>query len=338
VGARFWEFALYRKTKVQLPTLDTMPQFLKYLELKQGGSNNMSDWVSGQHRSALPDTVKSDRKEFSRLCERLACDFRDAADRAAHDTNCDTDPLGLFLKTMAVGHAGATRNGAREGAVLTLYDAVDRHLQPDTNRNRLIWLMSTVLADVEEVFLFPFGKPRHCFFGHGGREGATRLADLSKDDLELLFSAEEDDVKVSRKDRKSRPGKEAKLQELARFFLYKMRQCKDDKILLVLFGWRVVDGEVRLMTNDRPICLTDAEHALCKVYVCHNKTCGAFRCSKTRKPFSNYCWPQLGLENEQAFDQVKEVFITRIKQWASLEDKSKYEVPAYFRDEREFRD
>ena len=193
----------------------------KTLPPTEDSSSSIARWISEQHAHSIPDGTKF----FS-----FFSDFLNAVAKGLPDV----------VKQMV------TQSSARSRAVVQLSDLLRTCCVTSRQNGNFLFLSQQIIADVEEIFDFPFGPvvAEGMISGSGSLQGYHMLNNGG------LKS----------------PSFAATLSTIVSYF----EQSANEVDLTILGYLRAVKGgktSVVNAVNDRPFNATDAEHFLCKCWI-----------------------------------------------------------------------
>ena len=211
----------------------------------------------------------------------------------------------------------------RKAMILFALCLVDCAQGADTDKEKTggLWIANESIADIEEVFLDPFGTPtvQSVVPGFGCREGLKCIVDpeagtrIGKNKSASL--GEESDVTINLSYSGTTRGFEMerllsnlgtdKFARIVPVILKEMGHLSDEE-LVVLHMFRRPDGRICATFNGREIGMKDGEHVSCKTYIERCILLSGRSISQQPKLYSKYCHPVPTFDGEVPWSENKE--------------------------------
>ena len=250
-------YAEHRKKKTLIPKIGEIEDFLLYVMSTIDPCDchaKLRGWLSEQHAHSIPKSTKEYPK-FAQFIKEVG------------------RKLSLVLRTITVTNNG----GDRPSAVAKLKTMLVGCIGRDTTGN-VGFLAQQVIADVEEIFVDPFGEvvTQGMVLGNGSKDGFSMIRTCTGFDKQLAV--------------------ETTLHSVIQFM---NEQVSEDD--LSMMGYARNDhchGSVINKVNQRPFSATDAEHFLCKAWVIAKYTLPNYNTAKQPRSTKPHCHP-VNLRGEQ---------------------------------------
>jgi hypothetical protein len=231
-----------------LPGPKELPAFLAFVK----ANNCHKTLFNPQHANSIPIDIRAHQHVFCAVMESMAAHSQHLLREM--QTECST-------RTQAVRMLGNN-----------LHKVVEQHKTHFHERHaaqeKCLWLAHQVIADLEEIFIDPFGavSPESVMYGHGAKQGWFVCFGVKH---AVAVRGEENAANRSGelltwiKDRLTNSNRQSDL--------YKKMMC---------LRWDDFEKQPTIAINGRPLCETDIEHFLCKIYVGASKTISSRSTSK----------------------------------------------------------
>jgi hypothetical protein len=244
-------YALDGQKKCFLPDREEIKQFLAYVRTTINpklGNAKMRGWVSEQHSTSIPNGLK----EYNNFARFL-------------------NLVGLRLPVCIERMLDKTVNGERSQAIILLKVMLEGCNDGDDSGN-VGFLAQQVVADVEEIFVDPFGTvtSQGIILGNGSQHGFSMMKNRRVDQHDMFTP-----------------------DEALKLIIEYMEDYLCDEYIEML-GYRrnkKTDSKVVNKVNGRPISATDAEHFLCKAWVIAKYTLPNNTMAERSKSTQPHCHP-----------------------------------------------
>lgn len=252
----FHNFALQMEMEIEIPLINDIEGFLAYMErtVDSKPSGSLSIWTSQQHAMSIPQDIKK-FAGFSKFIRSAAKHLPDEVDYLLNKADTSRSEAIIHLRNKLFEWC----NNAPHG-----------HLQ---------FLAQQILADVEELFVDPFGPvvAKNVIAGPGGKAGHVML----------------------------RNGGSVNSFSNALDVIIKYMVDEAHPIWLELAGYkRIRKGVVVNILNGRPFNATDAEHFLCKAWVAAKLTLGHYRNSLRPNSTKPHCHPMIQEVEDESLSKI----------------------------------
>ena len=292
------------------PTTETYKEALYFiLSTLKGKRTSMSIWVIDQFAPSIPTCLKT-IAGFEKMLMLLAEKVRSIAENLTDEAR--------FQPSL----------NKREMAFEAIYGVLSNFSGED-EKNRLKFLTTLVLNNLDEVLLYPFGTPeeytdfdymaKSVFPGFGGARGAEAFLTTNKN-----WKMEANHEKRAR----------AKLRiiwEEVQYYLLNLPTGREYVLDCLLLEKN--RGTLRWIINQREFNFVDCEQGLCKSFIALAAVRPS-RCITSPKPYNNYTFPvrltkyyppNCHLCYKNATDTFEKVAI-RENSWPSLNQEYEYKI------------
>jgi hypothetical protein len=217
------------KRLLMIPGIGDLQHYIDFL-IKQtpgGREGRMARFTKSLYHASLPGDCNSTVGEYCDFLERISVE--------------------LVLRVRETWQS--RKSIAREDWVSLVDDVLKAAITKPKRCKRTMFLSGLIVADVEEIWVKPFGEARNVYLGSGGRRGLQMLETPATMKWENNLSK-------------------------SRRILDFLNDQADDVILTAL-GLERVNDTVRIKINRRPLEISDVDNIACKISISQGRTTGA---------------------------------------------------------------
>jgi hypothetical protein len=227
--------------------------FLKYVELDLVANNatTLTRWVSKQHDGSISYDLRQKYHKFDRFVRYVAGNISST----------------VFSMMSEIAHANSD-NGMRSSCVQAIGEFLHDAMEHGSVRNfgRINWMAHSIISDLEEFVVDPFGNVSGCLIppGNYSQLGYEMVNRAAREKMLFMDTIQAINTHI--------------------------HHNTPEECLNVL-GLKKLGGDVVNIVNERPFSDVDAEHYLCKAWLIAKLTFGHNRIAKYPKQCNNHTHP-----------------------------------------------
>jgi hypothetical protein len=227
--------------------------FLEYVEkdLRASNTTTLSRWISRQHDGSISHDIRHNFDKFSCFIKFIAQHMKKTVRK---------------MLTLGNDRQGESSQRSKSAKLLVQFITEAMENGSVNKLGRVEWMANSVISDLEEFIVDPFGAVNPC-------------------DVPMGVYSQLGHGMVNR----SENTKSSFSETLQNIITFIRRDLSEEQ--LNILGWMISHGNVLNVVNQRPFGAVDSEHFLCKAWLIAKLTFGHSRISKYPKQCNNHTHP-----------------------------------------------